>query len=158
MQVLATGLDHPWELIWGPDNFLWTTERVGKRVARINPADGTTSTVLTISDVADGSDGQQGLLGLVFGYRAVYLAYSYGPEDNLQGKIVRYSYDQAAATLRDPVDVITNLPASDDIVINTVAQRRTRSRSPVARPQPNQRRDRHQRFQARREELSRRPR
>jgi PQQ-dependent dehydrogenase (s-GDH family) len=114
MRVLATGLDHPFELMWGPDNFLWTTERVGKRVARINPADGTTSTVLTVPDAADGSDGQHGLLGLAFGDRAVYLAYSYGPEDNLQGKIVRYSYDQAVATLRDPVDVITNLPASDE--------------------------------------------
>ena len=31
-RVVATGLEDPWEVAWGPDGFLWITERVGKRV------------------------------------------------------------------------------------------------------------------------------
>ena len=31
MKVLTTGLEAPWELTWGPDGFLWVTERVGGR-------------------------------------------------------------------------------------------------------------------------------
>jgi len=117
MRVLATGLDNPWALTWGPDNFLWATEKTGKRVTRINPADGAKTPVLTIPEVVTGH-GQDGLLGLAFGDNAVYLAYTYdadpGPPLDLRAKIVRFDYDRAEATLRNPVDVITNLPASED--------------------------------------------
>ena len=40
MRVVATGLAAPWEVTYGPDQQLWVTEREGKRVVRINPADG----------------------------------------------------------------------------------------------------------------------
>lgn len=117
MRVLTSGLSDPWELLWGPDNYLWVTEKTGKRVDRINPSDGTKNTVLTIPDVS-ASGAQDGLLGMAFGGQAMYLAYSYdvdpGPAVSLRGKIVRYDYDQSAETLRNPVDVITNLPASMD--------------------------------------------
>ena len=29
-------------------------------------------------------------------------------------KVRRYTYDTATSTLRDPIDIITNLPAHDD--------------------------------------------
>ena len=41
--VLATGLEMPWEITLGPDKFLWVTERMGKRVSRIDPATGANS-------------------------------------------------------------------------------------------------------------------
>jgi glucose/arabinose dehydrogenase len=34
-QVLTQNLTHPWELVWGPDNLLWMTER-GGRIIRVN--------------------------------------------------------------------------------------------------------------------------
>jgi PQQ-dependent dehydrogenase (s-GDH family) len=75
------------------------------------------TTVLTIPDVS-ASGAQDGLLGMAFGPNALYLAYTYnanpGQPVNLRGKIVRYDYDQPTATLRNPVDVIANLPASMD--------------------------------------------
>ena len=40
MRVLTTGLEGPWEIAWGPDQQLWVTERTGRRVIAINPADG----------------------------------------------------------------------------------------------------------------------
>lgn len=114
MRVLVSGLDHPWDLNWGPDNFLWVGEKEGKRITRVNPADGSKSVAVTIPDVAPG-DGQQGLLGFAFADRAVFVAYSYGtPPDKLHGKIVKYAYDKAAGTLNNPTEVISNLPASED--------------------------------------------
>lgn len=35
-KVIAKNLDTPWELLWGPDNFIWITERFG-RISRVNP-------------------------------------------------------------------------------------------------------------------------
>ena len=62
-RVLTTGLEGPWELAWGPDGKLWVTERTGKRVTRIDPADGSKAVALTIPDVHQ-SAAQDGLLGM----------------------------------------------------------------------------------------------
>ena len=48
--ALATNLDHVWELVWGPDNFIWMTER-GGRISRVNPATGQVLPLLTVPDV-----------------------------------------------------------------------------------------------------------
>src|SRR5260221_11416597 len=37
--VLVSGLNFPWEILWGPDNFIWMTERGGK-ISRVNPGTG----------------------------------------------------------------------------------------------------------------------
>jgi glucose/arabinose dehydrogenase len=42
-KAVATGLMNPWEVAWGPDDSLWVTERTGKRITRVNPADGSKS-------------------------------------------------------------------------------------------------------------------
>ena len=34
-RVVASGFEDPWEVTWGPDGFLWITERIGKRVVRV---------------------------------------------------------------------------------------------------------------------------
>ena len=63
MRVLATSLDGPWEITWGPDQQIWATERRGRRVIRINPADGTRTTLLSLPE-AHTTFTQDGLLGL----------------------------------------------------------------------------------------------
>src|SRR5436190_4088390 len=62
-RVVTTGLSAPWEVTWGPDGFLWVTERIGKRVTRINPATGARSVAVTIDEVYQ-SYAQDGLLGM----------------------------------------------------------------------------------------------
>ncbi|MGH9202878.1 MAG: hypothetical protein ACRD2A_16765, partial [Vicinamibacterales bacterium] len=42
-RLVSVGLDAPWELLWGPGDQLWVTERRGKRVLRVNPVDGSRS-------------------------------------------------------------------------------------------------------------------
>jgi PQQ-dependent dehydrogenase (s-GDH family) len=122
-RVLATGLADPWEITWGPDGFLWVTERASKKVTRVNPSDGSKTTAITIAD-GYASESQDGLLGMAFSpnflkeNNDVYLAFTYdadpGPPLDRRTKIARYTYDPTAQALSRPVDLITDLPASTD--------------------------------------------
>ena len=93
--TIITGLDIPWEIQWGPDNWLWITERYG-RVSRINPETGEQNVILDISPQVYQS-GESGLLGMVLhpDFEAnpyVYMAYTYRPSTSILEKIVRYTY------------------------------------------------------------------
>jgi glucose/arabinose dehydrogenase len=48
MRVLASNLEGPWEVAWGPDQTLWITERTGRRVIRMNPSNGARTVLVTI--------------------------------------------------------------------------------------------------------------
>jgi PQQ-dependent dehydrogenase (s-GDH family) len=124
-RVLTTGFSHPWDIAFGPDGYLWITERTGKQVTRVDPSDGSQYVALTIPEVYQAAP-QDGVLGLAFhpellkgtGNDYIYIAYSYNaakdPAVDRRIKIRRYSYDTAKQTLGNPVDLITNLPASTD--------------------------------------------
>jgi hypothetical protein len=115
--ILAPGLAGPWEVTWGPDAKLWVTERTGKRITRIDPADGRQSVAITIDEVS-APGGQDGLLGMALhpellkgaGNDYVYIFYTYvdesagahpaitdpaSPYRYLYGKIVRLTYNAA---------------------------------------------------------------
>jgi PQQ-dependent dehydrogenase (s-GDH family) len=136
MSVLATGLNAPWEVTLGPDGMLWVTERVGRRIVRIDPASGTVTPAIEIGE-ASAPGGQDGLLGLALhpellqdtGNDYVYTAYTYvdearGPDETvtdpnspyrfLYTKIIRLTYDEATGTLSDPLTLIEGMPASND--------------------------------------------
>jgi PQQ-dependent dehydrogenase (s-GDH family) len=127
LRVVATGLEGPWEIAWGPDEHLWVTERRGGRVLRINPADGSRSVAGSIAGVHQ-SVSQDGLLGLALhpdllrgtGNDYVYVAFTYdadtGPAVARRLAIRRYTYDADARTLGAPADLLTGLPAHDDHV------------------------------------------
>jgi PQQ-dependent dehydrogenase (s-GDH family) len=124
-RVVTTGLAGPWEVAWGPDGFLWVTERIGKRVVRVNPADGTRRVAVTIDDVHQ-SLAQDGLLGMALhpdllkhsGSDYVFVAYTYDadPGEGLarRMKVRRYTYDASTGSLSKPVDIITGLPHGTD--------------------------------------------
>jgi PQQ-dependent dehydrogenase (s-GDH family) len=134
MRVVASGLEGPWELTWGPDQQLWATERRGKRVIQINPADGARRTLLTLPEVLQ-TVGQDGLLGLALhpdllkGSSLVYLAFTYdqaakttvanpGAANAIQRRMAirSYQYNTTTGSLTNPVDIITGLPSHDDHV------------------------------------------
>lgn len=93
--TLIKGLSDPWELTYGPDDYLWVTEARGYRVRRVNPNTGASTIVLNIasmrnfprydkiSDITDGGKPwpQGGLMGLAIhpqfmtGKPYVYLGY-----------------------------------------------------------------------------------
>lgn len=134
--VVIKGLENPWEITLGPDGMLWTTERTGKRISRIDPATGEQHVAITIDEIS-APGGQDGLMGLALhpelgqgtGNDYVYAAYTYvdaakgadpqvedpaSPYHELYTKIVQLTYNEADGTLSDPVDLITGLPASND--------------------------------------------
>lgn len=105
-------MSHPWELVWGPDQFIWTTER-GGRVSRINPATSERTTVYTVPDVE--SMGEGGLLGMVLHPQFasnpfVYLSYNYNGLNGYKEKVVRYRYN--GTTLTTPLILIDNIDAA----------------------------------------------
>ena len=125
MRVVASGLGNPWEITWGPDGYLWVTERSAFRVTRVNPADGSKRIALTIDDAYQSVD-QDGLLGLALdpdllkgkSRDYVYVAYTHdvdpGPDVTRNLRVRRYTYARSSQTLTAPVDVIDGLTAWDD--------------------------------------------
>src|SRR5437762_3947936 len=124
MRVLANRFSFPWEIVYGPDNNIWTTERTGGRVSIVNPTNGNKTTLLTLGSKMVQSAGQDGLLGLALHplflstKPYVYIAYTYRSIDATHRltKIERYAYTVVhnKATLNNPVTVIDNLPGSND--------------------------------------------
>ena len=110
--VIVQGLNFPWEILWGPDNFIWMTERGGK-ISCVNPATGSVTTVFTISEVF--ANGEGGLLGMILhpnfaSTPQVFVAYNYTKSGSYVKKIVRYTYN--GTTLINPVVIIDNIAAA----------------------------------------------
>ncbi|KUG06392.1 hypothetical protein ASU33_03275 [Solirubrum puertoriconensis] len=114
VSTLTTGRDTPWELLWGPDNFLWMTER-GGRVSRIDPATGVVTPLLTIADVTE--TGESGLLGMAVvptpgsNQYGVFVVYNYTEGGQLKEKLVRYQYTIGTNALSNPQVLLGNIPA-----------------------------------------------
>lgn len=97
---LATGLDTPWEILWGPDNKIWFTERRGN-VKRLDPQTKQIETLLTIPSTDIVENQETGLLGMALhpdfttSKPWVYLVYTYPKTSAANGiveKLVRYTY------------------------------------------------------------------
>jgi PQQ-dependent dehydrogenase (s-GDH family) len=126
-RVITSGLGAPWEVLVGPDDQLWVTERTARRVIRVNPATGAVTPALMVNESYDpGTSWHEGVLGLALhpdllkgvGRDYVYVAYTYdvdaGPELSRKLKVRRYTYDSTNSTLTNPLELISNLPAHDD--------------------------------------------
>jgi glucose/arabinose dehydrogenase len=99
--TLIGGLDIPWEITWGPDNFIWCTERYG-RVSRIDPSTGQQTEILNLSGSIT-EIGEAGLLGLVLhpdfnNSPYVYLSYVYFGSNDIFVRLSRYDYNNNALT------------------------------------------------------------
>ena len=110
--TIISGIDTPWELLYGPDGYLWFTERAGK-VSRFNLLTGERNIILTIPDVLE--YGEAGLLGMALhpGFDAepwVYLVYNYSSGEFIKERLVRYVWN--GSTLTDGITLINNIPAN----------------------------------------------
>ena len=110
-ETLVSNLNFPWEILWGPDNFIWMTERQGK-VSRVNPQTGQVIPVATITEVASTTN-FNGLLGMALHPQFstnpfVYLIYNYfDASQNYLEKIVRYTYN--GTTLTSPMTLVDGI-------------------------------------------------
>ena len=111
VEAIAENLETPWEILWGPDDMIWMTERKGV-VSRVDPVTGNVDELLKIDEV--GEYGEGGLLGIVLhpnfehpDSQFVYLVYNY--DDGIRyERLVRYTYDKD--TLINPVILLDDIP------------------------------------------------
>ena len=117
--ALVTNLSTVWELVWGPDNFIWMTER-GGRISRVNPTTGQVLPLLTLPDVTE--TGESGLLGMAvmepfpmsvppFATYWVFVVYNYTDQGVLKEKLVRYTYTSNGA-IGSPLVLLGNITAT----------------------------------------------
>lgn len=123
-------LAHPFDIVYGPDDHLYITEKVG-RILRVDTSTGARQVILDIrgsvtlniardwSGVAT-SIGQNGMLGLALhpgflqgtNQDSIFVAYSYNA-NNI--RIVRYKYNGGASpSLTNPTILIQGIPAGGD--------------------------------------------
>lgn len=132
MRIASTGLTNPWQMRWGPEGFIWVTERTAGRITRVDPATGARRVAVDIPEAIQRHT-QDGVLGLALsptlstpaGPHTVYVAFTYdadpGPAEVRRLKVRRYTYSAATAILSQPVDIIEGLPAGNDHISGRLA-------------------------------------
>ena len=94
---VAIGLDVPWEMKWGPDDYIWLTERPG-RMKRIKPRTGNVTEILDLTNIV-GNFAESGMLGFCFhpdfqNNQRLFLAYDIGNnENNLTKRLSAFRWD-----------------------------------------------------------------
>lgn len=109
--TVAEDLHVPWEILWGPDDWIWMTER-NCGVSRINPETGEQIHLLEIGDCHEQQE--SGLLGMAvhpdFQVNPwVFLVYTYLEGFSIEEKIVRYVYDANAQTLTEDMVLLDGI-------------------------------------------------
>jgi aldose sugar dehydrogenase len=110
IDTVITGLDVPWQMIWGPDDHLWITERKGL-VSRIDPVLKTKQVLLDITDTVY-AVAEAGLLGMALhpafaSTPEVFLVFTYKSGNQVLERLVKYTYSSTA--LSNPVVLIDNI-------------------------------------------------
>lgn len=112
IRTVKTGLNYPWEILWGKDDHLWITERPG-RISKIDPKTGATIFSYAIPDVTERGEG--GLLGMVhhpdfLTNGLVYVVYNYIQAGNYAEKVVKLKFTNN--TMTEPQVLLDNIPAA----------------------------------------------
>lgn len=115
---VATGLIIPWEVLWGPDDHLWVTERQGT-VVRLDPNNGNMQTILDIRNEVVNEDGQggseYGLLGMALhpefdSSPKVYLVYTFASNFSIRERLVVFDWN--GTNLENQEILIDDIPGA----------------------------------------------
>lgn len=111
ISTIASDLNVPWEIVWGPDNQIWFTEQSGT-ISKVDPHTGVKKLLLTIPDVY--RQRTLGLLGMAIhpdkDKPYVFVDYTHLNKDSsIVSRLVRYTY--TADTLKDPL-LLIELPGN----------------------------------------------
>ena len=97
---LVTGIQIPWEMLWGPDDHIWLTQRNGL-ILRVDPITGNTTEILNwksnvINEDDSGFGSEYGMLGMAFhpdfeNNQKIYVVYNYGPP--IKERLVTFTWD-----------------------------------------------------------------
>lgn len=143
-QTILSGanlLNDPWEITYGPDNYLWVTEAKGYKLNRIHPVTGAKQVVLDISQNStffsspadqafncqfnNGSGAQGGFAGMALHPKFldasspqnyVYISYVHSNPSTavFVNRIVRFFYNTSTNKLESPVSICDTIPGSQD--------------------------------------------
>jgi glucose/arabinose dehydrogenase len=111
--TVITGLDIPWEIVWGPDNFIYSTERSGL-VSKIDPNNDSRIVLhdFATQDSSIVSPSEDGLLGMALhpdylnnGWMYFSYVHSSGYE-----KVVRY--ENSGNSLVNKMIIVDSIPVS----------------------------------------------
>ncbi len=111
VETVASGLDTPWDLAWGPDEAIWVTERPGF-ISRVDPA---TGRVTRVGQLSVTEQGESGLMGMAFhpdfsAQPYVYLAHSYSSGGGIWNRLIRMRYD--GTRLGGPETLLEGIPGA----------------------------------------------
>lgn len=112
VKTILSGLNYPWEILWGKDDHIWMTERKGK-ISKIDPATGKIIFSASIAEVVNNNEG--GLLGMVqhpdfLSTGIFYVVYDYNTSGNYREKMVQMKFENG--TIKPVKTVIEDIPAS----------------------------------------------
>jgi glucose/arabinose dehydrogenase len=122
MRTVLASQRMPHDLVYGPDNNIWFTERFAGKVSFVNPATSVKTTVLTLGAAMVQVGGQDGLMGLALhpefmtGKPFVYIAYTYQSLSSTVRKtrIAKYTYNSTTQLLEAPETILQDIPGSND--------------------------------------------
>lgn len=112
IRTVVSGLNYPWEILWGQDNHIWMTERGGK-ISKVDPVSGTIIFSASIPDVVSNNEG--GLLGMVqhpdfLSNGLFYVVYNYNSGANYREKLVQLKFENNSIQLVNTL--LQDIPAS----------------------------------------------
>lgn len=115
VRVVRDSLFIPWELVYGPDNHIWFTQKNGY-ICRLEPTSRRIDTLYNETNTRIQSEG--GMLGLALHPQFatqpyVYVAYNYIDASVYKERIVRYTYNSTSNVLQSPVTLLDNINAAN---------------------------------------------
>ncbi|MFN5295020.1 MAG: PQQ-dependent sugar dehydrogenase [Flavobacteriales bacterium] len=110
---VVTGITRPWEILWGPDDYIWSTCRNGD-VLHIDPVTGNYTTILELT-VSNNGSGEPGLLGMALhpdftNTPKVFLVYNYSQGNSVKERLS--SFDWNGTSLTNETYLIDNIPGN----------------------------------------------
>lgn len=114
-RTVKDGLFIPWEIVYGPDDHIWFTQKNGF-ICRVNPVSGAMDTLYR--ETANVVRGEGGMTGMVlhpsFSTQPyVYVAHNYLQGNNYQVRIMRYTYNGTDA-LGSPQLILGGISGSNN--------------------------------------------
>jgi aldose sugar dehydrogenase len=112
-RIVRDSLFIPWELVYGPDDNIWYTQKNGY-ICRLNPVTKVIDTLYHETNTV--IQGEGGMLGMALHPNFptdpyVYVAYNYTQSSTYRERVVRYAYSSGA--LQSPQVLLDNIAASN---------------------------------------------
>lgn len=112
IRTVKSGLNYPWEILWGKDDYIWMTERGGK-ISKLDPKTGDIVFSASIAEAV--SNGEGGLLGMVqhpgfITNGLFYVVYDYNDGSNYREKLVQMKF--ANNSIQPVKTLLQDIPAS----------------------------------------------